>query len=36
MNRDEDWQPFDRVKEISYRLVSWPSETGIQWTQEVA
>ena len=28
MNRDEDWQPFDRVKDISYRLVSWPSETG--------
>lgn len=23
-----DWQPFDRVKEISYRLVSWPSESG--------
>ena len=28
MNRDEDWQPFDRVKDISYRLVSWPSESG--------
>ena len=27
-NRDENWQPFERVKEISYRLVSWPSESG--------
>ena len=23
-----DWQPFDRVKDLSYRLVSWPSESG--------
>lgn len=27
-NRDENWRPFERVKEISYRLVSWPSESG--------
>lgn len=24
----EDWQPYDRVKDISCRLVSWPSESG--------
>ena len=28
MSRNEDWQPFERVKDISYRLVSWPSESG--------
>jgi arginine utilization protein RocB len=25
---NENWAPFDRVKDISYRLVSWPSESG--------
>jgi arginine utilization protein RocB len=24
----ENWHPYDRVKDISYRLVSWPSESG--------
>jgi arginine utilization protein RocB len=24
----KNWHPYDRVKEISYRLVSWPSESG--------
>lgn len=28
MSRDDDWHPYDRAKEISYRLVSWPSESG--------
>lgn len=23
-----NWQPFDRVRDISHRLVSWPSESG--------
>ena len=25
---NKNWSPFDRVKELSYRLVSWPSESG--------
>lgn len=24
----EDWQPFERVRALSYELVSWPSESG--------
>lgn len=28
MGMSENWTPFDRVKDISYRLVSWPSESG--------
>lgn len=33
---DADWQPFERVKEISYRLVSWPSESGTSGEAEFA
>jgi arginine utilization protein RocB len=25
---NQNWAPYDRVKDISYRLVSWPSESG--------
>ena len=32
----DSWQPYDRVKDIAYRLVSWPSETGTQGEAEFA
>jgi len=25
---DKDWQPFERVRELSRRMVEWPSESG--------
>lgn len=25
---DGNWQPFERIRALSYRLVSWPSESG--------
>ena len=28
MTEADIWNPHDRVKDISYRLVSWPSESG--------
>ncbi|CAN7647978.1 M20/M25/M40 family metallo-hydrolase [Rhizobium sp. LjRoot254] len=33
---DATWQPFNRVKDISYRLVSWPSESGTSGEAEFA
>jgi arginine utilization protein RocB len=32
----DDWHPFDRAKGISYRLVSWPSESGTPGEAEFA
>ncbi|MDB5551670.1 MAG: peptidase [Rhizobium sp.] len=33
---DEDWQPFERVREFSYRMVEWPSESGTSGEAEFA
>ena len=32
----DGWQPFERVKALSYRLVSWPSESGTQGEADFA
>lgn len=36
MTDHDDWHPFDRVKDLSYRLVSWPSESGTPGEAEFA
>ncbi|MDB5551744.1 MAG: peptidase [Rhizobium sp.] len=33
---DEEWQPFERVREFSYRMVEWPSESGTPGEAEFA